>query len=313
MKNFIFKKITDGKMKNNLFIKCLTILLLFSIEAQSQEVLQVVTKKIEKTLDFFDDYKLDIEGEKADVLVNTWNQQKVRVELELIAKHSDIVVAKKDIELIKYIIEKRGNIIFIQNTMDIAENDEKPRSSLHVHYIITIPEQCPLNLKNHFGNADINDLKKQVVINSEYCKIKLTNIEGDISIQTRFGDVVGVGLAGKVSILASRSDITLTRLTGSIDIQAKYGLIKIDADKSLIDLNIVAEKSDIMFLNPAVETYSFNLTAYYGKIDVPKNMEFNFKEKTPTINKAELNLPVNEGHVSIRTSFGNIVISKIDM
>lgn len=300
-------------MKNGLFIKSLTFLLFFSIEVQAQNTMEVVTKKIEKTLDFYDDYKLNIEGEKADVLVNTWNESKVKVELELISKHSNIDVARKDLEVIKYVIEKRGNIIFIQNSMEFDENGEKPRSSLHAHYVITIPEQCPLNLKNHFGNADINDLKKQVIINSEYCKIKLTNIEGDIEISTRFGDIIGTGLSGTVNILSSRSDITLTRLKGSIDIQAKYGLIKIDADKSLIDLNIVAEKSDIMFLNPATETYSFNLTAYYGKIDVPKNMEFNFKEKTAAVNKAELNLPVNEGQVSIRTSFGNIVIGRVDL
>ncbi len=300
-------------MRFKVFIKCLILLLLFSFDLQSQEVLDVVTKKVEKTLDFLNDYKLNIEGEKADVLVNTWNESKVKVELVLVSKHSDLEIAKKDLEVIKYIIERRGKIIFIQNTMEIGAGEEKPRSSLHAHYVITIPEQCPLNLKNHFGNADINDLKKQVIINSEYCKIKLTNIEGDISIETRFGDVIGVGLAGKVNILAARSDITLTRLKGSIDIQAKYGLIKIDADKSLIDLNIVAEKSDIMFLNPATETYSFNLTAYYGKINVPENMEFDFKEKTPTINKAELRLPVNEGQVSIQTSFGNIVIGRVDL
>lgn len=300
-------------MKNNLFIKCLTLLLLFSFEVQSQEVLEVVTKKIEKTLDFFDDYKLYIEGEKADVLVNTWDKSKVRVELVLVSKHSDIQTARKDIEVIKYVIETRGKIIFIQNSMTIGENDDKPKSSLHAHYVITIPEQCPLNLKNHFGNADINDLKKQVIINSEYCQIKLTNIEGDISIETRFGDVVGVGLVGNINILSIRSDITLTRLKGSIDIHATYGLIKIDADKSLINLNIVAEKSDIMFLNPAVETYSFNLTAHYGEIDVPKYMEFEFKEKSYKINKAELHLPLNEGHVSIRTSFGNIVIGRVNL
>ncbi len=300
-------------MKRSLFLNCLAILILFSFDAQSQGVLEVVTKKIEKTLDFFDDYKLNIEGEKADVLINTWGESKVKVELELVSKHSDKRVAKKDLEVIKYVIERRGKIIFIQNTMEVEESSKKTRSSLHAHYVITIPEQCPLNLKNHFGNADINDLKKQVVINSEYCKIKLTNIEGDISIETRFGDVIGNGLAGNVNILSARSDITLTRLKGSIDIQANYGMIKIDADKSLIDLNIVAEKSDIMFLNPAAETYSFNLTAHYGEIEVPKTMEFEFKEKSPKINKAELRLPVNEGQVSIRTSFGNIVVGRVDL
>jgi hypothetical protein len=85
-------------MKNSLFLKFLIILLFFSVDVQAQNVLEVVTKKIEKTLDFFNDYKLNIEGEKADVLVNTWNENKVKVELELVAKHSDIDVAKQDLE-----------------------------------------------------------------------------------------------------------------------------------------------------------------------------------------------------------------------
>ncbi len=300
-------------MKMGRFIQCLCIFLLISSDLSSQEILEVVTKKIEKTLDYSSDYRLNIEGERADVLINTWHESKVKVELTLLAKHRDLQVARQDIEIITYQIERRGKIIFIQNTMKTSEDADKPSSILQAHYVITIPEHCPLNLKNYFGKADINDLKKQVVINSEYCKIKLTNIEGDVSIETRFGDVVGMGITGNINILSTRSDITLTQLKGSIDIRAKYGLIKIDADKSLIDLNIDAEKSDIMFLNPATETYSYNLTAYYGKIDVPEKMDFNFMEKTSTLNKAELRLPSNAGKVSIRTSFGNIVIARVDL
>jgi len=79
-----------------------------------------------------------------------------------------------------------------------------------------------------------------------------------------------------------------------------------------LDLSILAEKTDILFLNPATETYDFNLTAFYGDISVPDIMNFDFKEQNATLNKAELNLPKQEGKVSIQTSFGNIVVVRVE-
>ena len=94
-------------MKIGRFIKYLCIFLLISNEISAQEILEVVTKKIEKTLDFSSDSRLNIEGEKADVLINTWHESKVKVELTLVAKHRDLQVARKDIETITYLIERR--------------------------------------------------------------------------------------------------------------------------------------------------------------------------------------------------------------
>src|SRR5690606_16846070 len=124
-------------MKMGRFIQCLCIFLLISSDLSSQEILEVVTKKIEKTLDYSSDYRLNIEGERADVLINTWHETKVKVELTLLAKHRDLQVARQDIEIITYQIERRGKIIFIQNTMKTSEDADKPSSILQAHYVIT--------------------------------------------------------------------------------------------------------------------------------------------------------------------------------
>lgn len=299
-------------MKYCIFIKSFLLTLFLSGSLNAQGIFQVVTKKIEKTLDFRKDYILNIEGEKADIKVKSWKQDKVKVELELVAKHSDKAIAEEELELMQYLIELKGKEIFIRNYIN-KDPHSKPKSNLHAHYVITIPEDCPLNLKNYFGIADIKDLHKPVAVNSEYCKIKLSNIEAEIFVQTRFGDVIGDRLNGPLTIQSTRSDITLTRLTGPVDIKAKYGIIKIDASNSLMDLKIDAEKSDVFLMNPSSETHSFTLTAHYGKITVPDNMEFNFKEQSPSLSKAELNLPVYEGTVSVKTSFGNIVVGRVEM
>lgn len=299
-------------MKRIIHLPILMLLLCSTAGLLAQETLQVATKKVDKVLAFQEGYELRIEGEKADVKIETWGANKIKVHLELVAKHADLATAKRDLESLKYIIERVGNRVNIRNYLLVDKDQPKPSSNLKAYYVITIPEDCPVDLRNHYGKAEINNLTQQVGVRSEFCQILLTNIQGEVDIETRFGDVTGDKLNGRVHINALRSDLTLTDLRGSFDIKAKYGKIKIDAKQSLIDLRIDAEKSDIIFLNPALATHNFNLTAFYGKITVPQEMEFDFKEDNATVNKAELHLPATEGKVSIQTSFGNIVVARVE-
>ncbi len=281
---------------------------LFAQEA----TLQVVTKSIEKTINYKEGYALSIDGEKADVQIETWDKEQVKIIMELIAKHEQRKIAEQDIEALGYNIELVGKKIYVRNYVKTKSGQSKPESIFKANYVLIIPENCPVDLRNHFGKANIKDVKQAVDVKSEFCEIQLDNIEGRIGIETRFGDVEGKRLGGQMTIESIRSDITLSQIKGPIDIRAKYGKIKIDANNSLLDLNIVAEKTDILFLNPSTGTYDFDLTAYYGNITTPEDMKFDFKETNSTLNKAELNLPRQEGLVSIQTSFGNIVVMRVE-
>ena len=297
----------------NIKINLIIPFLCFTAIALGQEtVLQVATKNIEKILDYKDGYLLDVDGEKADIQIETWDRNQIKVVIELIAKHENIEIATRDLESMGYNIEVVGKKIFVRNYLLTKKDRAKPESIFKANYVLTIPKDCPVDLRNHFGKANIKDLTQAVDVKSEFCEIKLENIEGRIGIETRFGDVEGKKLGGQMMIESVRSDITLSEIKGPIDIKAKYGKIKIDANHSLLDLNIIAEKTDIVFLNPAQNTYDFDLTAFYGEISTPDNMKFDYKEKSNTLNKAELNLPKQEGLVSIQTSFGNIVVMRVE-
>ncbi len=281
--------------------------------AQQEQLLQVVTKQIEKTLKYQKGDIIYINGEKADVRIATWDKKQVHVILELVAKHQDKATAEGDLELMSYLIDRAGSKINVSNHLVKNKKDRKASSQLKAYYVITIPKDCPVDLRNHFGKAELVNLRQELDVRSEFCQILLENVKGEVGIETRFGDVTGEKLDGEFRIASVRSDITLTQLSGSFNIKAKYGKIKIDAEHSLIDLNIDAEKSDIILLNPSLATHNFNLTAFYGKITVPEDMQFHFKEQNEMVNKAELNLPSTEKKVSIQTSFGSIVVARMEM
>ncbi|MFT5165579.1 MAG: hypothetical protein ACI8P3_000807 [Saprospiraceae bacterium] len=298
-------------IKTNLVFFCL-VFTSMALAQDAETTLQVVSKNIERTIDYNKGYILDIDGEKADIQILTWDKNKVKVVIELISKHENLEIAKRDLESMGYNIEVVGKKIFVRNYVATKKENAKPESVFKANYVLTIPEDCPVDLRNHFGKANISGLNQSVDVKSEFCEIKLENIQGRIGIETRFGDIEGKHLDGQMQIESIRSDITLSQIKGPININAKYGKIKIDANNSLLDLNIIAEKTDIVFLNPAKDNYDFDLTAHYGNVTVPEGMNFEFKEQSATLNKAELNLPKQEGVVSIKTSFGNIVVVRVE-
>lgn len=290
---------------------CVLFVLLVSFELLvAQSTLQVVSKTIEERIAWSSGQEVNIKGERAEVSVEAWERPEVMVVFEFIAKHPDKKVATGEVALMRHVAEKQGNRIFLRNYISENEDGSKPASSLKAKIKIKLPEDCPVNLSNHVGEASIKDLDNELQVSSEFCKITLYDLAGKIGINTRFGDVEGERLDGYVNINARRSNIHLSDLKGFYDIQAKYGVIKIYADQSLSKLNIDAEKSHVFLFTPKQSLFEYALTSQYGNIFVPDNMDFNFTEQSQNLQKAVLQSRKELGAVSVTISvaFGDIDI-----
>lgn len=287
--------------------------LFFTIGAWSQQtLLQVVTKKIEKSYAYKEGYEVNIEGEKADVSIQTWDKDEVRIELELIAKHPTQEVALKDIEALKYLTQRVKNKIYLRNYVSVEEGEAKPTATLSAKYTITLPEECPVYLKNHFGEATISNLSNRLRVNSEFSKIGLENIQGVVDLQTRFGDIIGNLIDGQVNINSRRSDISLTNISGSYDITAQYGVIRIFAEDQLLKLNLDATHSDVYFFNPNPEFYAYNLVANHGKINFPEELNFSMLEDLPQLKKYNFKPAQKEffATITLSVTLGDIYLEK---
>lgn len=294
------------KVNKPIFFALLPLMCVLAVRAQTP--LQVVTKTIEQTLPYVPGYEVNIEGEKAEIIVETWQNNSVRVILELVSKHPDRKIAERDINAMKYSIDQHGKMIYFRNYISPDIGQPKTESQIKAIYTVHLPEDCPVYLKNHFGNATISNLNNLLRLQSEFGKIYLEDMSGDLFIQTRFGDVFGERICGNLQIDARRSDVTLREVSGACDIKSSYGIIKLFSDDSLLKLNIDAEKSDVYFFDPHPTVYGYTLTAHYGSITVPTDLKMNYLENTSAMKRATFTPAREKALISVKISFGDIVI-----
>lgn len=292
-----------------IIIGCLFITCAWNVSAQV--TVQIITKKIEKSFPYRTGYEVNVEGEKAEVIVESWDKDEIKILLELTAQHPDKAVAEKDLEGIKYIADRVKNKIYLRNYLSKKEGAPEPQSVLSAKYTIYVPEKCPVYLKNYFGTINVSNLFNSVKINSQFSKIALENLQGMMDITTRFGDVLGANLDGDMKLNARRSDVTLKNMKGNYDLTTQYGIVKLWATKELLSLNINAEKSDVFLygINPA--QFAYNLSAQNGAISLPNNLKYSTLQNNKEVKRIQFK-PVTEYYatITISVSFGDIFVGK---
>lgn len=277
----------------------------------SQTNIQLVTKKVEKTFTYRSGYEVNIEGQRAEVFVETWDKKEIWVQLEITAKHTDRAIAEQDVEKMEYQTEQVQNDIYLRNYLKTDEGTSKPQSKIKAKYLVKVPADCPVYLKNSFGIANVSNLINQLRINSQFSTIGLNNIKGQIDVISKFGDIEGQKLDGHMVINSRRSNISLSEITGRYDITAQYGILRIFADQNLLDLNIDAEKSEIFLFSPDPKIFAYDLEAKDSDVNLPSDMAFKFEDSQVTVQKASFK-PDREyfANISIIVTLGEVTVEK---
>jgi hypothetical protein len=274
-----------------------------SLNLSAQTTLQVLTKNIEKT--FENAPNVQIEAEKADIEIMTWDKPEIKVSLELIAKHPDRKTAAADLDMMKYVADKIGKGVFIRNYLVIENPKLKPTSNLKAKYIIRVPNTTNLTVQNNFGKISMTGGIKTLNLKTDFCQIELNKMMGVIKLNTHYGEVVAKDIEANLSIQSERSDLIISQLSGDCSINAQYGKLNINALKDIKQLKIDAQKSEININEVPFKKYNFKVEASYGKLKVPA--EFTMQEDSRSYKVATLNLQLKSS-INIKNSFGNITI-----
>ena len=162
-----------------------------------------------------------------------------------------------------FVAERIRNKVYLRNYR--FGGGEQTESILTVVYYITLPEDCPVYVKNYFGAANISNLTNRLRIFGEYSQIDIDNVKGLLDIRTRFGDIIGEKIDGNVTINARRSDVTLYEIAGNYQINAQYGILKLAPTAGLLGLDISAEKSEVFLYGDNADLFGYTLTAKIGR------------------------------------------------
>lgn len=294
----------------NIFI--FSMLSFLNVQAQ-EEVYHVVSKKIEKTFEYQEGYELNVEGEKADLTIESWDKNEIFIRIELISKHPDIDKAKDDLTALTYVAKRLKNKIYLRNFVKKSDEKKALESILKVKYFIKLPESCPVYLKTYFGETSLANLSNSLRLNARYTTIGMTNLSGIINTTAKFSDITAERISGNVSIHSRRSDISLKEISGHFDIQAQYGKVSVFSIDPQLDLNITAEDSDVFFYTPDPGKFGYELSTYQGEIDLPENISTIKKNTEELLQKVEAgpNSTFYYPNVTIQVVRGNISVGGV--
>lgn len=254
----------------------LLFLLLGASLVLAQDKVQMVTKKLEQSFSYQKGMELNIQAEKAQVELRAWDRQIIKVELALITRHPERGQAEAALDWVYYDIALRGQLLYLANGLE--SRPEPPPAPVSAQYLIHLPRECPVFIKNEYGAIDISDLISELQIDGEFCKISLDNLKGTLIIDTYYGDIEGRRLEGNIHIESRHGNITLREMKGNFDIKASYALIRLYADEELAGLMVDADKSDVELYHPDLTGARHYLAVSNGQLHIPQQFNLRYLE-----------------------------------
>jgi len=272
---------------------------------RAQNVLQVATKAIEKTVALPAIRTLHINAEKADIELVAWDKTEISIVMELSARHPDKATATTDLAKIQYVADRSGKDYFLRNYILLKEGESKPLSNLKAKYTIHLPASCAIDLKNTFGTIHMKGLTNRLKLNADFCTTSLSNLKGEGLLETTFGELKGAEIAGTFSFTSDHTNLRLENIGGSISMKATYGNVEIVPSSGLSSLAIQSRKALVTLLSKNWQQFDYDINGAYTIMKLPGG----FKWKRNTADFKDAFFSKNQlANVQIKTEFGNLTI-----
>ncbi|WP_084371341.1 DUF4097 family beta strand repeat-containing protein [Reichenbachiella faecimaris] len=198
------------------------------------------SRKISKSYDVKSNVRLAIENSFGRVHINTWDQNKITVDIEIIARMNNESRAQDLLDKIEIDIEESSSEISFETRLGNLRN--RDREEFEINYKVNMPKKNPLRLKNSFGGNYIGDLMGESDIDISYGDLKIEKLFGLTDIKISFSDGsiqlikqgeieikysdVEINELGVVRMEQGFSDVEVEKI-GTIDLTSKYGDMEI--------------------------------------------------------------------------------------
>ena len=116
---------------------------------------------------------------------------------------------------------------------------EKGIRSISINFSMRVPEKCPLDLKNSFGDIDIGEtegMKGGMNIENAHGEVFLTLCEGEAYLVNKFGSVKIMTHKGDLDIECANSKVETSKIKGNLTVENTFG--KVAADQIEGDVKI---------------------------------------------------------------------------
>ncbi len=203
-------------------------------------------RSFDKTLSVQPGENVLIEHKFGDIVVRTHPGQDVIIHADIRVSAPTAAAAKEFAARVEILVEPSSELSI--RTRYPAESNSffgSRNVSYSAHYEVTLPETCPLSIRNAFGavsvtglkaNADITNSHGDLVIRdgrgsqrlqNAFARVEVSKIQGNITIDTSNGPVEASDITGSLTVRDRFANLDVSRVSSSVTIVNNNGAIEL--------------------------------------------------------------------------------------
>ena len=285
--------------------------------------------------------KLVIDNRYGKIVVNTWDKDSFKVDVQIKASAHDDSQAQDILDDVSIADAKDGSSVAFRTDIDEGKSIWKTifgggdwsSHSLEVDYTVYMPAKNELVIRNRYGAVFLPNLGGKVTVDCAYGSFHAGSLSGESAIRVKYGnaDIDNLGTSaldlsdgnltlrsvGKIEANVTYSGIKIGKLreTGAFNIRYGGGLKIEDLDKNVSSLAINSTYSSVNIGLSGDENANFAVTVHYGDFNYNAR-SITFTDKSPGDNdhgpnftksyKGVLGKGNPDKNIAINTSYGSV-------
>lgn len=253
--------------------------------------------------------KLSISNKYGKVIVNTWNKNEFKVDIQIRGVATDEETAQKLIDNTSISDSKNGDVVSFRTNFNTGNgnsiwnnlfNNRNDHHKIEVNYTIYMPAKNALDIDNRYGAIELPDIDGKVTINSAYGSFAAKTLShADNVIKVRYGSAnidalnscdldvsygsLDLDAVDKINGRFGYSSVKIGRIKTSGNIDAHYaGGVQIDnLDKNFASFTVNASYSSVKVGVSNASNADFDITVHYGGFDYG-DVPVSITEKSPS-------------------------------
>jgi len=166
--------------------------------------------------------KVSVQNISGTIQVRSWDKAEVQIDAVKVSESSSEERAKENADKVRIEIVKDDGTLRIETKYPEGRLFGG-NVNVHVNYVVTIPDQASLRVKNVSGDIDVQGIGGDLDIDEVSGGVKITAAARSVECKTVSGGIVLRGAGGEVNLKAVSGGIRAEDVTGSIEAETVSG------------------------------------------------------------------------------------------
>jgi hypothetical protein len=283
---------------------------------------------------------LTIDNRYGDIVVNTWDKNQFKVDVQIKVDASNDADAQKLLDNVNISDAKDGSSVAFRTDIGTGSSSwlswltEDHHHKLKILYTVYMPAKNDLVIRNSYGAIQLPDLNGKATIVCAYGSLTAKSLNNESTIRASYSNVdlgtldatwidisygnLNVGTVNRIASNASYTAVKIGKIheSGAFNIRYAGPFSISDIDRKMNDLAINSSYSNVDIGLSGDENVNFAVSLRYGDFGYG-NRNITFTDKTPDDGKPHFSKSYKgalgtgnpDKNIRINSSYGNVTFN----